>query len=47
MTSVLLVLAAIPVVVIAGLPLLSIEAAAIIVAAAALGQAPRLRRRSD
>jgi hypothetical protein len=44
-TSVLLVLAAIPVVVIAGLPLLSIEAALALTAAALLGQAPRLRRR--
>ncbi len=44
-TSLLLVLAVIPIVVIAGLPLLSIEAAIAVVVAAALGQLPRLRRR--
>ena len=45
MTSLLLVLAAIPLVVIAGLPLLSIEAGIAVVLAALLGQAPRLLRR--
>ena len=45
MTSVLLVLAAIPLIVIAGLPLLSVEAGIALAAAALLGQAPRLRRR--
>ena len=44
-TSLLLVLAVIPIVVIAGLPLLSIEAGVAVVVAAALGQLPRLRRR--
>ena len=44
-TSLLLVLAVIPVCVLAGLPLLSVEAATAIAIAAALGQAPRLRRR--
>ena len=45
MTSLLLVLAAIPIVVIAGLPLLSVEAGIAVVVAALLGQAARLRRR--
>jgi hypothetical protein len=44
-TSLLLVLATIPILVVAGLPLLSIEAGIAVVLAAALGQLPRLRRR--
>jgi hypothetical protein len=40
----MLVLLAIPIVVIAGLPLLSIEAGVAIAVAALVGQAPRLRR---
>jgi hypothetical protein len=44
MTSVLLVLAAIPLIVVAGLPLVSVEAGVAIAVAALLGQAPRLRR---